>query len=190
MVFVFIIGSRNGNKSGTKTEATDCRNNVRSLIKNIENKFGHAFDKTVDTSSRVKPFLKTKQEGYKISNSSQKETFVIKEDKKTNCGTNNAIPCVPSSISRNLNINCPILDPTPSVSEDGYSECVIRRRKPEINTENTKIDILSPSILLNNDGDLKRLSIQSLADTKKILVSTDIILIICILTIFIDYVII
>jgi hypothetical protein len=182
VLFVFIIGSRSDNKSGRKIAATESQNNVRSLIKNIENKFGRAFDKTVETSSHVKPFLKSKQHSFKISNSSQKETFAIRERIKNDCETNNSIPNAPSPLSRSLKINEPILDSTPSLPEDEYSECIVRRKNPEIKTENAKNDAKSLSLLLNNDGNLPRLSIQSLADTQKILVSTDIISINSILT--------
>ena len=135
-----MIGFQNDKISGRKNAATNCQNNVRSLIKNIENKFGCAFDKTAYTSSHEKPFSRTKQQGYKTSISSQKETIAIKQPNKNNCSTNNKIPNVPSPINGDLIVDEYTGDAKPSLSEDEFSEFIVLRRQPEISTEKANKD--------------------------------------------------
>ena len=155
---------------------TQHQKNVRSMIKNIEFKFGRAFDKKSDAKAEQKCLDSSKHQKEMIeenkgeNNGKDSSSNIPIENKGAHYQADSNIVEAPSkslsSGDKNLKIEPLNLTISPG------SECTFRKPKSTSILQDARHRIdTSSSSLLNNDGNLKRLSVKYIPDIIQQLVS-------------------
>ena len=155
---------------------TQHQKNVRSMIKNIEFKFGRAFDKKSDSKTEQKYLDSSKnqnemiEENKRENNGKDSPINIPIENKGAHCqADSNTFKAPSNSLSsgdKNLKFDPPNLTISPG------SECTFRKPKSTSILQDARHRIdTSSSSLLNNDGNLKRLSVKYIPDIIQQLVS-------------------